>query len=58
MFAQVKEVFFNGVKKVYEIKTEDGLCLKSTEHHKYLTKKGFVQLSELKIGDYIARNGI
>lgn len=55
--SKVKEVFHNGTKPVFDVKVETGLSITCTEHHKFLTKGGFKPLHELKVGDYIARNG-
>jgi len=38
---------------VYEIKTVDGIKIKATKEHKFLTNNGWKQLKNLKIGDEI-----
>ena len=55
--AKVKEVFFNGVKPVFKVKTEGDLSITCTLNHKLFTQRGFVELGELQVGDYVARNG-
>lgn len=57
VIANVKEVFFNGIKPVFDVEAEGGISIRATEHHKFLTKDGFRSLNELRVGDYIARNG-
>lgn len=56
--SRVKEVFHNGVKPVFDVTTEGDLAIRCTDHHKFLTKNGFMELKDLKVGDYVARNGV
>ncbi|GAI03220.1 unnamed protein product, partial [marine sediment metagenome] len=44
----------NGVKKVYEIETEDGRKINLTSNHPLLTINGWKEVKELKQGNYIA----
>lgn len=39
--------------KLFELKTKSGKVIKATKEHKFLTKNGWKELQELKIGDKI-----
>jgi hypothetical protein len=43
-----------GVKPVYKLTTASGRSIKTTENHPYLTRKGWIKVSELKAGDEVA----
>jgi ribonucleoside-diphosphate reductase alpha chain len=45
------KVVKTGIKPVYQVITEHGYVLKATEDHMILTRRGWVPLRELKIGD-------
>jgi|GEM_PF-3626132 len=46
---RVKKVFYSGIKKVYSLTLENGLSIKSTEEHLFLTKENkWIELSKLK----------
>lgn len=55
---KILEVFKTGEKELYELVLENGSKIKSTEDHKFFTNKGFRTLETLKVGDFIACNGI
>lgn len=57
-YNKVIDAWYSGKKEVYELTTEDGYKIKATAQHKFLTKEGYRQLSDLKIGDYVLTNGI
>ncbi len=42
-----------GVKPVYKLTTLSGRSIKTTANHPYLTKEGWVKVSQLKVGDEI-----
>jgi len=46
--AKVKRVFDNGTKEVYEIVLSNGLKIKATADHKFLTPEGWKELRDLK----------
>ncbi len=53
----IKEVFNTGIKQCFEVKLDSGKSIQSTDKHKYFElDKGFVELFNLKEGDYIAVN--
>jgi len=45
--AKVKELHLNGVKNVYQIKTNEGEIVKCTLNHKFLTSSGMISLQEI-----------
>ena len=57
-FANIENVFENGEKEVFELKTELGYTLKCTSEHEILTDSGYKKLKDLKKGDSILVNGI
>ena len=46
-FNKVKDIHFNGVKKIYRIKTKSGKVLECTLDHKIMTNEGLKPLSEI-----------
>ena len=44
----------SGNKEVYEVKLHNGLKVKATENHKFMTSSGWKRIDELSIGDYIS----
>lgn len=57
-YSKIKNIFNNGIRKVYKITTELGYSLKCTSDHQIYTPNDWKSLSELKIGDKIYINGI
>lgn len=53
-----KNIFYNGLKEVYEITTELGYKLRCTKEHKIYTDKGWKCLEDININNYIYVNGI
>ena len=53
---KIVDIFQNGEKEVWKLKTEDKE-IEATLDHRLLTKKGWKTLSEIKIGDMIAIKG-
>ncbi|MFH1412409.1 MAG: DNA polymerase III subunit alpha, partial [bacterium] len=51
---QITEVFNNGVKNVYIVKTRLGKIIKATSNHPFMVLNGWRRLNQLKIGDRIA----
>jgi len=44
----------NGTKPVYELQLRNGATIKATADHEFLTEYGWVKLSDLNVGDYLA----
>ena len=55
---KIKEVFYNGIKEVYELRTESGRKIKCTDTHKFFTNRGWLALKELNVNDQIYVNGL
>ncbi len=60
--AKIKEVFKTGKKEVYELTLQWGhkgneFKIKSTLDHKFYTKEGWKPLKDIKVGDFMAKNG-
>lgn len=53
----IKNVMYCGRKELYEVKTEDGYFIKSTDQHRFFTNDDWKKLEELKVGDYVYTNG-
>lgn len=51
---RVKDVFFNGIKDVYELTTFCGNKISTTINHKFLTLDGYKELSKLTLEDLVA----
>lgn len=49
---KVNKVFNNGIKDVYELKTRHGSVV-CTKDHKILTKNGWKEYNNIKIGEYV-----
>src|SRR5574344_934435 len=56
-FSKIKNIFYNGIKLVYELKTKLGYSLKCTLSHSIYTPNGYKELNSLKVGDIIYVNG-
>lgn len=50
---QISELWSNGIKDCWEVKTRTGRKVSTTKNHQYLTPSGWKYLEELKIGSYI-----
>lgn len=46
-------IYKNGIKKCYEVQTNMGFLTKTTDNHPFLTMNGYVELKNLKIGDWV-----
>ena len=46
-------VFYSGRKKIYKIKLKNGKVIKCSGDHQIMTKQGFCQVKNLKIGDLV-----
>ena len=57
IYSNIEDIFENGVKDIYEIKTSLGYSLKCTSDHQIYTPLGYKKLSELNEGDFIYING-
>jgi len=55
-YKNIKKVWCNGVKDVYQIVLGGKRKVKSTKNHKYLTQRGWVEMEHLKVGDAIISN--
>lgn len=47
-------VMYNGFKKVYRVTLTDGKTIDATDNHPFYTKRGWKELSELKIKEEVA----
>lgn len=56
-YSKIKDVFFNGKKECFKIKTRLGYSLKCTGDHLIYTDKGFIKLNSLNEGDRVYING-
>ena len=56
-YAKMKDIMFNGIRKVYKIKTKLGYELTCTEDHQIYTPNGYAELKTLSVGDKIFVNG-
>lgn len=56
-YATIKNLFYNGKKKCYKIKTDLGYELICTVDHKIYTPQGYKKLEDLVIGDKVYING-
>ena len=54
---QIKNVFFNGIQDVFELRTESGRTIKCTGGHKFFTDDGWKRLDELESENFIYING-
>ena len=54
---KIKNIFFNGVQDVFEMKTESGRIIKCTGGHKFFTDDGWKRLCEFEAANYIYVNG-
>ncbi len=52
--ARVARWFDNGIKPVYRLQLSNGMHIKATADHRFLTENGWRELQELKAGDYVA----
>ncbi len=57
VYKKVNDIWYTGLKKVYRV-ISGRHYIDCTKNEKFLTKNGYKELSELKVGDIIARNGI
>jgi len=62
VYAPIKEVFYTGKKKVYEVVIQYGsngkvYKIKATKDHKFLTKSGWKRLKDIKLKEFLAING-
>ena len=55
---KVLDIFYNGIKSVYEVTTESGRKIKTTKNHKFFTRDGWKELEDIKKGDYVMVNGV
>lgn len=47
---KIKDIYYNGKKPVYEIILENGMKVKATKDHRFLTSLGWKRLEELSVG--------
>jgi thymidylate synthase ThyX/DNA-directed RNA polymerase subunit M/transcription elongation factor TFIIS len=57
IYSPIKNIYYNGEKEVYEVKTKLGYTLKCTLDHKIFSENGYKELGHLKIGSNIFING-
>lgn len=61
--ADIKEIFYTGIKDVFEISIKFGTegntrKIKATKDHKFLTPSGWKTLETLKLNEFVAINGV
>lgn len=57
-YNRIVDVFNNGLKSVFEVKTLHGYCIKATDNHRFMADNGeWQELEKFCIGDNIAVNG-
>ena len=54
---KIKNVFYNGVQDVFELRTESGRNIKCTAGHKFFLNGEYITLENITVGDYIYSNG-
>lgn len=58
-YSHIKDIWYKGVQKVYEIKLANGKSIKCTNNHKIYTKNGFKTINDgLVVGDLVGVNGV
>lgn len=57
-YSKIKNVFCNGEKETYRIKTKLGYELTCTKDHNIYTPNGYVMLDNINVGDKIYVNGV
>lgn len=55
--APMADVWESGVKAIYRITTDTGRTIKASAQHPFFTRRGWVKLKDLRVGDEIARMG-
>ena len=55
---EICNVFQTGEKDLYSLVLDTGKKIKATQDHKFLTKLGFQKLSDIRVGDFVAVNGV
>ena len=55
---KIKNVFYNGVQDVFELKTESGRSIKCTDGHRFFVNDEYKTLKEITVGDYVHSNGL
>jgi len=53
VFKKIKNVWFSGIQKVFEIITTNGFRIELTENHKVFTQRGWVEVKKLSDNDYV-----
>lgn len=56
-YNKIKNIFYNGEKRVYRLTTKLGYTIKCTTDHLIYTPNGYKRLKELSVGDYVYVNG-
>jgi len=52
-----ENVFYNGKKKVYEVKTRKGYSIKTTDKHRFMMSDGvFRELKDISVGEFLYLN--
>ncbi len=52
-WSEIERIFNKGVQEVYEVELENGMKVKVTKDHKFLTENGWKKLEEIKEGEKI-----
>ena len=48
---EIEDILYSGKKEVWELILENGLSLKATADHKIMTRRGWVELTSLKVAE-------
>jgi DNA polymerase III alpha subunit len=55
--SEIQDAYYSGRKETFELKVDSGETIRATAMHRFLTKRGWVSLSALAIGDLILMQG-
>lgn len=55
---KIDKIIKTGIKKTYKLVTQSGRSISTTLEHKFYTPDGYIELKNLKVGDFIYSNGI
>lgn len=55
---EVVNVWKTGTRDVYEVESELGYKVRTTDNHRYMTPSGYVELKDLAVGDEVMMNGV
>lgn len=50
---KISNVVYSGKKMIYKLRLENGLLIKATANHKFISRNGWKELKDLKVGEEI-----